>query len=159
MMKKYLFYIGMMLTSFVYGQDDYMSEMMVEKEFIIIISTTDYGAALERAEDASQKLKLDLDLRGLEEDEQYGLSWPEEECQDEWGSDHCYIARGRWDDGSYVSIEYSDAFDGFTPGYYIVIVGSGEPRSRELWKTLRKTKTYYRDAYSKRTDVYIGCMH
>jgi hypothetical protein len=68
-----------------------------------------------------------------------------------------YYSRGRYDNGEYISIEYSNAFTGFAKGYYIVVAYSGE--NIEAKKTLKKVKPFFKSAYIKQTDVYIGCMH
>ena len=71
----------------------------------------------------------------------------------------CYLARGRWDDGVYVSIEFSNAYDSFSKGYFIVMAGSSFKNDPVLTKTLNKAKEKYPDAYIKASKVYMCCMH
>jgi hypothetical protein len=134
-------------------------EMSVEKEFVIILSSTSYKAALRTAKEAATKLQYKLDLRDLQMNKESGLTWDKKTCENEWDEFPCYVARGRYDDGSYVSIEYSDAYQGFRKGYYIVIVAAGEKGSTEVKTALTKAKSFYKTAYSKSTKVYMGCMH
>ena len=39
------------------------------------------------------------------------------------------------------------------------IAASGAPGSPELMKTVVAARSFYADAYSKQTSVYVGCMH
>lgn len=131
----------------------------VKKEFLIIHSGKDYAAALKKANDASKKLKLKLDLRNLQANKEIGLSHPEKICEDDFGFFPCYIARGRYDDGSYISIEYSDAYIEFEKGYYIVVVSSYSSGNVNNKSMLAKTQKIYKDAYLKASKVYTGCIH
>jgi len=149
-MKKYLL-LAFLFPFMLQAQPD---DHFVSKGFLIILTTKDYDGALKRAEEASQKLNLDLELRGLYPDEEMGLDTDEQCGCGEW---HGYIARGRYDDGQYVSIEYTNFYNSFAEGYYIVIIGSGD--RKELKPLLKKAKVHYKDAYIKNSDVYIGCMH
>lgn len=129
---------------------------VIEKGFAIIHSTKDYSAALQTVEEASRKLDIKIDLRGYYPNEEIGLK-TDSVCG--CGEAHDYLARGRWDDGIYISIEYSDRYKGFAKGYYIVIIASGKKGSKQLTETLESAKNYYADSYVKNTSVYIGCMH
>jgi hypothetical protein len=133
---------------------------MVEKQFVILKSTRDYKEALLTAQKVSKSLKLKLDLRGLSENKEIGLTFDRKSCEEEGGYTFpCYVARGRSDDGDYISIEYSSNYEGFTKGYYIVIASSHIKNSKEIPATLKLVKTYYKDAYVKTAKVYVGCMH
>ncbi len=69
----------------------------------------------------------------------------------------CYLPRIDRNIAKYISIEYSDGFDGFTKGYYIVIVASGEKGDPAVKKALTDAKKFYHDAYAKTCGVYMGC--
>jgi hypothetical protein len=131
-------------------------EAEIEKGFAIIQSTKDYNAALKTVATASRKLNIPIDLRGYYPDQQSGLK-TDIACG--CGEVHDYLPRGRWDDGVYISIEYSNLFKGFSKDYYIVIIASNSKGSEQLHKALDNAKQYYLDAYIKTTSVYIGCMH
>lgn len=135
------------------------SGMWSERSIVIVGTTTDYSAAVEIASDASYYLDLMLDLRELNPDSTIGLSWSPEICEGAGWEHPCYVARGRFDNGVYLSIEHSDAYQGFSPGYYIVVMASGEPDSPMIRESLTKAKTFVEDAYLKKTKVYMGCMH
>ncbi len=67
----------------------------------------------------------------------------------------CYVPRGRYDDGIYISIEYSNSYENFKDGYYIVIAASGD----DVKEYLKPVKEVVKDAYVKSSKVYIGCLH
>jgi hypothetical protein len=128
--------------------------------FLIIRSTPDYAEARRVAERASSQLELPLNLRGLTYERPHGLTWPREECEkDPLYPYPCYVARGRFDPGVYLSVERSDAYATFNAGLFIVIAASGEPGSPELASTLARVRKAYPDAYVKQERVYHGCLH
>ena len=71
----------------------------------------------------------------------------------------CYVARGRWDDGVYLSVEHSSSYAGFEEGLYIVVLASGSPRDRAIGAALRRAKGQYPDVVVKTAPVYLGCIH
>lgn len=147
-----LFFIfSLSISSFLFAQSPF-----VDKGFAIIYSTKDYNAALEIAIDANEKLGIDLDLRGYYKNEDGGLK-TDSICG--CGQLHEYVARGRWDDGIYISIEFSDRYEGFEKGYYVVMTVSAPTDGDDLDQMVSKAKEYYSDAYVKNTSVFIGCMH
>lgn len=163
-MKK-LFLLMLFLQS-LYAFSQNNDECYVQKDFAIILSSKDYNSAYKIAVEASQKLNIKLDLRDLIpcNDPKLGLTFKPEICIEqtkefEQIDSTCYIARGRFDDGIYVSIEYSSAYLNFREGYYIVIIGSGETKDANLVNTLNLAKKVYKDAYIKTSKVYMCCMH
>lgn len=138
-------------------QNDTIPQPYATKSFLIIQSTKNYAAAKATAVKASKQLGYKLDLRGLVPNKKTGLTDTKANCQEDGiGKYPCYYSRGRYDDGRYVSIEWSGAFPEFTKGYYIVIVASGDAEAKAA---LPKTKKIFKDAYAKKAKVYLGCMH
>jgi hypothetical protein len=129
----------------------------VNTTFVIILSTKSYFEAKKLATEASEKLKVKLDLRGLKPNKESGLTMSPKECKENLWEYPAYVARGRMNNGDYISIEYSDAFKEFKEGYYIVVAASGEPA--DVKPLFAKVKKVYGEAYSKQTNVYMGCMH
>ena len=134
-------------------------DMTMQKNFLILHTTKSYDAALKTARGAASSLACPLNLRSLKPDKADGLTFSRAECDSNGWDYPCYVARGRYDDGTYVSIERSDAYDGFRKGYYIVIAASGDRQSEDLKNALTKVRPRYKDAYLKATRVYMGCMH
>ncbi len=139
---------------------DDVPDPWVEKGFVIIRSTTDYDEAVRIAEIGSRALEVPVDLRDLIHDPEHGLTWPREQCaKDPLYPYPCYVARGRFDSGVYLSVERSDAYETFRPGYFVVIPATGDPGSPELAEALKLARSSFHDAYLKTERVYHGCMH
>ncbi|MGB4848611.1 MAG: hypothetical protein WBP41_11870 [Saprospiraceae bacterium] len=163
-MRIIIFYFLIFLTTSKFGQSDV--ECYVNKSFLIIQSTRSYETALTTAKQASSELGIELNLRDLikVDEANIGLSLPADTCikylpTSEDQESTCYIARGRYDDGIYVSVEFTNPYQGFTKGNYIVMVGSGPKNDPELTKNLAQVRTKYSDAYIKTSEVYMCCIH
>ncbi len=131
----------------------------VTKSIVIVKSTRTFPAAKAAAAAAASRLNLKLDLRGLSESKRTGLTCAQPVCDENGFSYPCYVARGRYDDGVYVSVEHSNAYRGFAKGLYIVVVASGAPNDPGVRDVLARARKAYADAYSKTTKVYMGCIH
>ncbi len=156
---KFSVIIGLLAIVFSFSaraQDDSMFE---KKGFVIISAGTNYDASLKIAKEAAKKFSYKLDLRDHIQNDIIGLTIPETVCEEHGFEFPAYIVRGRYDDGKYVSIEYTDSYEGFTPGYYIVVVASGSKGNKELTEALSEAKKIYKGAYIKYADVYQGCIH
>jgi len=151
-MKYLLFIFCTIVAQQCFAQDPYA---FVKKYFVIVQSTKDFAAAKLTAAKAAKQLGEKLDLRGLQPNKKSGLTNSKKDC--EMDGYPCYYSRGRYDDGDYVSIEWSNAFEKFAKGYYIVIVCSGDKTS--VTANLQKTKKIFKDAYYKQDSIYLGCMH
>jgi hypothetical protein len=158
---KYLFLPILFLLSLniCSGQEENFSQE-VKKHFLIVSSTKNYSSALKKANSISEDLTLKLDLRELvESDNKLGLSWGKSVCEGDGWEYPCYIPRGRHDDGDYVSIEWSNGFQGFSEGYYIVVVASHTNYDENIKSLLKKVKEFVPSAYIKSSMIYMGCMH
>lgn len=128
--------------------------------FVVVRSTPDYAEALRVAESTSAATGIERELRGMVHEPEHGLSLPRAECEkQDLGPYPCYVARGRFDAGVYLSVERSDAYETFRSGYFIVVAASGPPDSATLDTTLEAVRASYPDAYLKVDKVYHGCMH
>jgi len=128
--------------------------------FVVVRSTPDYAEALRVAESLSSATGVELNLRRLAFLPEHGLTHSKEVCEEQLEAPYpCYVARGRFDAGVYLSVERSDAYESFRPGYFIVVAASGQPDSVALATTLQAVRDPYPDAYLKVAKVYHGCMH
>jgi hypothetical protein len=89
-----------------------------------------------------------------------GLTFSEDACKNEFGEYPCYVPRGRWDDGVYISVEHSSSYQGLEEDRYIVVLASGAPhdplhRGSAAAGTRRLSPT----SPSKTAPVYLGCIH
>ncbi|NOT91339.1 hypothetical protein [Ferruginibacter sp.] len=153
-MKKIIFSISLLFFAAVSLAQE--AQPYIKKSFVIVQSTKNYAAAKLTAEKAARQLQQPLDFRELKPNKKTGLTFADSVCENEGGYP-CYIARGRFDDGDYVSIEWSNAINGFAKGYYVVIVGAGSKDETTI--VLKKVKKFFKEAYIKQAEVYIGCMH
>lgn len=151
-----LWLLWVVTIQMLWGMEDTIAEQSVSKSFLIVKSTKSYSEAKAFAEVLAKKSGLKLDLRGLEYKKEIMLSHPRAECRENGFGYPCYVARGRYDDGVYLSVESSEAYEGFAKGYYIVIAASMENVALDL---VKRMKQYVPDAYVKRTSVYMGCIH
>jgi hypothetical protein len=132
---------------------------VVRKSFVILKSTPSYEEARALAAAAAERLAIRMDLRDLAPDGGVGLTFPKQSCDDEFGEYPCYVARGRWDDGVYISIEHSSSYEGFEEGLYVVMLASGSPRDRAIGAAVRRAKGQYPEVSVKTAPVYLGCIH
>jgi hypothetical protein len=134
------------------NDDPFMS-----RSFLILASVKNVKDAYKAAEKAAKSTGLPFKNKKIAADSSIGATFPKDTC-DAAGYNHpCYWARGTYDNGDYISIEYSDSFYGFASGYFMVIASSGD--LADVKKAKEKIRTLYPKAYIKTTKVYVGCMH
>ena len=92
----------------------------VDKDFLIVKSTRSYTEATRFANDISTMTNIKY-IRDKHYNKELGLSQDKSLCEDANFEYPCYFSRGRYDDGVYVSVEYSNTYGGFTKGYYLVM--------------------------------------
>ncbi len=129
-------------------------EPYVDVYFVLIHASKDYDQARDVAEGAHQKLGLKLALGGNYPSAEEGLT---NDLICDCGVSHGYIPRGREGNNNYISVEFSSAFNGFSEGYYIVVIAQGDRDHAKEY--LSRAKEHYADAYIKKAPVYMGCMH
>jgi len=151
---KVLFTVLLMMTM-TWAEMDSIEAQSVKKHFLIAKSTKSYTEAKAFARHLADMSHIKLDLRQMQYNKDIGLTQSASICGESNFDYPCYWSRGRYDDGVYISIEYSDAYLGFSKGYYIVVVASG----MYVKSTLKKIKPLVKDAYIKSTKIYMGCMH
>ena len=132
---------------------------LVTKNIFILRSTKDYAAALETARQATARLHTRLDMEGYRPNSQSGLTISKVACVENGFKYPAYVARGRkTEDTNFISIEYSNGYEGFTKGHYLVVAAIGKPGSAVVNKATSAARQWYPDAYAKRTRVWVGCM-
>jgi hypothetical protein len=132
---------------------------LVSKAFVILKTTESYADARAVAAAAAETLAIRMDLRQLAPDRAIGLTFPEADCVAEFGEYPCYVPRGRWDDGVYLSVEHTGSYSGFDENRYIVVLASGAPHDRAVRAALRRAKSDYPAAFVRTIPVYLGCIH
>lgn len=149
------------LAALIPGQQLVTQEVpWVTKDVLILQSTKDYQAALTSARLAAARLRIPLNLEGYRPNAHSGLTMSKKDCADNGFEYPAYVARGREEeDAAYVSIEYSTGYNGFAKGYYLVVAAVGESGSTVVQNTSTAAHHWYNDAYAKRTQVWVGCIH
>ena len=131
-----------------------IQQQSIKKDFLIMKSTKSYTEAENFAEEVAIRMEMKY-MKEVQYSKETGLTYSRKMCEEGYLEYPCYVARGRYDDGMYISIEYSNAYEGFAKGYYLVIVASGN-----YAKTiLKKVKKYESSAYVKSASIYMGCIH
>jgi len=130
-----------------------------DKEFVIVKSTPSFKEATETAAKVAAELGIALNLRGLSPNLRTGLTSSKDECVRNGLFYPCYVPRGRFDDGTYVSVEWSSQYEVFERALYVVMIASHAPGSKETSRALAAARRFYRAAYAKRVRIYVGCMH
>jgi len=128
---------------------------------IILGSEEDYHNALAKAKKLSAKTGVPFSTRGLVYDQTEGLIWPGENSEDPYAG--IYFAR-RYDSecdegqGECITVEMSDAYDGFRVGFYIIMGGIYSDQEKEMMNTkLKEFRKLVSDAYAKSSFLYYGC--
>ena len=125
-----------------------------ECTFLILASAAEYPRAKAVAQESCLRLGVRLDLRGFTEHRQTGLTLAPDRCRATGLGEHpCYFARGKYDDGAYVSIEYSSAYPELKPGLYLVVAYSGE--ATEATKRLAPARAVFPDARLETLRIYM----
>ncbi len=130
-----------------------------ERDFLIIASTKNIKEAFVLAKKAAERTGFKFRDNALQKDTIIGATFPIDTCKSAGFEWPCYVARGRYDDGAYISVEYSDAYKGFQKGFFIVIAANGSKDNEEFKTAVKTIKKNYPKSYVKRTTVYLGCMH
>lgn len=132
------------------------------RQVIILASSKSYQDVLAKAKDLSLKTGMVFSTREMIYDDKRGLILPDNH-EDESYAGSYYLRRYNNDCGNSLSeclsIEKSDAYEGFTPGLYILVAGIHEEGSAELSAKLAQLKKTVPDAYAKKTKIFMGCMH
>lgn len=58
----------------------------------------------------------------------------------------------------FLSVERSDGYEGFKPGYYIVVAGIFD-NTKAAQECVKKFTPWAPTAYAKKTKIYMGCLH
>jgi hypothetical protein len=124
--------------------------------YLILGSTTDLNAAKKIAQSAAKKTGLkykgcDLEVSGS------SASHPADTCKKYGQSYPCYFARGRYEDGEYISVEHSSEYEGFTEGLFIVIALNAARNDDDFKASVKKIKAHYPKSYVKKQKIFMGC--
>ena len=137
----------------------------LENRYVVILSVyKSFAKAKVDAMKISKAAKLPFSMEGRFFDKKRGLIYPDNFEDEAFRGG--YVARryhttqlpGQEVDTEYLSVERSDGYDGFQPGYYMVVVGIRK-NSATAEKQAKQFTAWAPTAYAKKTKIYMGCMH
>lgn len=130
----------------------------IENHFLIVASTKNYASAVKSAQSIAEELNLDFSYNEEYADKTHGLTYSKIDCEDDGWGYPCYQPRGGLHTYSNVSIEWSSMYEGFSEGYYIVVIMSSYNKA-DAKNLLKKAQELVPSAYIKTTSVWYGCDH
>ena len=125
------------------------------KEFLVAKVTKDYNEAAKFAHLLSERTNMILDFRGLSFNSVSKLSESKDECEAKGTKYPCYKGRALEKDSVFVSVEYSNGYNGINNGNYIVVAATG----RFAPKMLKKVKNVSEETKIYTTKIYKEFMH
>lgn len=136
------------------------SENYIQNRYLVILgSYKDFHAAHQKANTISTASKTIFSMQGRVYDEKRGLILPDNDPDISYAG--TYLER-RYNTNhtneEYLSIEKSEAYEGFIKDYYIIVAGIYEDQS-SAEKSLKRYRTIVPKAYIKKTKIYMGCIH
>jgi hypothetical protein len=141
------------------GEDEEPVGDDVEKDFVVLPAVESYSAARKLASNAVVHLGLKLDLRDAKSDGRGGLTFSRATCAANDWDYPCFVARGRYDDGAYVSIDEVRRFSAFSGPGYLVILASGRRGDRVAREVLEKAHGFFPKAAITTDKVSHRCIH
>ncbi len=130
------------------------SQLYLDRYVLLLKTTKDYREATNFSENASKALTRNFDNKDIKYSKEKGVYFSET-IDDPMYAGGYYPRRYSGED---ITIENSNGYNGFFPGYLIVIGGIyNDAISAE--KALQTAKEFYPDAYLKKTVMWMGCIH
>lgn len=135
----------------------------VETRWVTILTATKtFDEARADAKTMARESGLPFSMEGRVFDRKRGLIYPDTYEDEVFAGG--YAAR-RYNEAflneketEYLSIERSDGYEGFRPGYYIVVAGVYDS-SKKAAAQAERFKKWAPTAYAKKTKIYMGCLH
>ncbi len=141
------------------GSDGWIDRPYIRAGVLVVGSHRSYHAAVRAAKTFSETSGISYSSQGMIFDEARGLIIPDDDPDEAYRGQ--YVPR-RYDDacdqGRCVTVERSDAYDGFRPGLYIAVAGI-LGRDAEARARLKQAQRIVPTAYVRQTILYMGCMH
>jgi hypothetical protein len=136
-------------------------EVTIPKSVLILGSVKTFSEAESLAKDVSSRSGVPYSTRGMIYDKKKGLIYPKDFSDELYrGSYYGRRSNDECEGAECISIERSEFYSGFEKGYYVVVGGLYDKSiSKEGEAALAKFKKIVPDAYAKKTEVYMGCLH
>lgn len=142
------------------AEPDYM-----ENRYVTILSVYPrFADAKDDAEKIAKASGVPFSMEGRVYDKKRGLIYPDDFDDEVFRG--AYVARrydttvlaGKEDETVFLSVERSDGYEGFKPGFYVVVAGILENKS-EAGSRANRFRPWAATAYVKKARIYMGCLH
>jgi hypothetical protein len=131
----------------------------VEKKFLLLPASSDFGKAERLARRVADRLHLPLGHTKVSPNEETGLTFTKETCTSSGEPYPCYQERGRYDDGLYVSIELARPYLPDEPSVYVIVMASGLPEGAYADFVVTSARRHFPGARVVSSKVWMGCVH
>ncbi len=138
-----------------------VSDQICDRWVVILGTSKDFKEAKADAQKWSKSSGVPFSMNGMIFDRK-GLRLPDDDSDEMWAG--CYFLRrhnmtstGTFSE-QHISIEKSEAYDGFAKGYYM-IVGHIAETAHEAEKMAAFFKPHAQTTDVKKARIYMGCMH
>ena len=140
-------------------------QQYVRNKIVLILgSYSDFHDAHKRASAISRASKRPFSMQGMIYDKRRGLILPDDASNPIHSGSYVHrryntasLSEGG-EDTEFISIERSEAYPRFVPGYYVVVGGIYD-KPKEAKAALSVFTPFVADAYIKKTEIYMGCIH
>ena len=146
------------------ADDQFDPQQFISDKYVVILgSYKDFLKARGRAESISKSSKVRFSMYGRIFDPKRGLILPDDSPDSIYARSYVHrryntAASDSEAESEFISIERSEVYHGFAPGYYIIIIGIFDAPG-EATKSVKQFSPTVPDAYSKKTRIYMGCIH
>jgi hypothetical protein len=145
-------------------QVDIHNMSQIEDRWVVILGAhKDFHQAKADAERIARASGVPFSMNGMIYDKK-GLRFPDNYEDEVFAGG--YLARrfnstlvGEEEVEEHVSVEKSEEYQGFAPGYYIVVGSVAETSEKARTMVVEQFRKLAPKAYVKKTEVYLGCMH
>ena len=128
---------------------------LYQDRYVLLLKTTkDYREAANFSKNACKALTRPFDNQDIKYTQEKGVYFSETINDEMYAGGY---APRRYS-GEDISIENSDAYNGFAPGY-LIVVGGIYNDAVSAKKALLTVREFYPDAYIKKTVMWMGCIH
>ena len=148
------------------GPRDYMREMTKLTYVLVLASARDFASARRQAEAIARRADVPFSMQGMVYDAKRGLILPDDADDPVYAGSY-YLRRENSaaelpETGKpatvYLSVERSEAYEGFPKGRYIVVGGFYQSRP-EAQRKLAGFARLAPGARLRRTPIFYGCIH
>jgi hypothetical protein len=134
----------------------YLQEGMVVKYVLVAGTFRSYPGAVSDTQALARRVGLEY-RRKTTQIEDGSPTYSRTECEANGWAYPCYVARGRYDDGTYFSVEPSSSYHEMQPGYFVALAASGT--LNDVLQAQRRLSDQHVASLVRRVRVWMGFIH